>query len=67
MKGKFQYEQELKVSNEKEIYLQYDSLSEGNAKSARKCTLTGKFTHVGMFKNVNSTRELEILPCRNKD
>ena len=29
MKGKLEYEKELKVSNENEMSLQYDSLSEG--------------------------------------
>ena len=38
-----------------------------NTKSARKCTPTDKCSHEGMFKNVHSTRELEILPYRNKE
>ena len=42
MKGKLKYKQKLKVSNDKAMSLQYDSLSE----SARKCTPTGKCTQM---------------------
>ena len=66
MKGKLKYKQGLKVNNEKVMSLQYDSLSKVNAKSARKYTPTGTYTHVGMYKNVHSTGELEILPCCTK-
>ena len=36
MKGKLNYKQELKVSNEKEMTLQYDSLSEGKRQKCKE-------------------------------
>ena len=56
------------MSNEKEMSLQYDSLSEGLHQKHKVMSPTGKCTQVGILENVHSTWEKhEILMCRNEE
>ena len=56
------------MSNEKDMSLQYDSLSEGKHQKCKEMYPNWQVCTCRNVKDVHSTREKrEILPCRNKE